>query len=136
MPSKDRQLSWNLNVSPICLLCSGSPESRDHLFFSCPFSEDVWAELSNRCGLALSLDWNQTLSIISNTGGPQWKRNLTAMVWKLTIYSIWTERNHRLHRNTFRSPTSVVACSDSIVRNRIQAICESNPAVSSLMMQF
>lgn len=30
-PTRDRLLSWSLQVDPACLLCNNSPESRDHI---------------------------------------------------------------------------------------------------------
>lgn len=34
-PTRDRMLSWGLQVSPLCLLCNAAAESRDHLFHQC-----------------------------------------------------------------------------------------------------
>lgn len=32
-PTKDRLISWGLQVPPLCLLCNLLPETRDHLFY-------------------------------------------------------------------------------------------------------
>lgn len=49
-PTKDRLLRWGLlGVNPICLLCNSQPESRDHLFFQCCYSETVWRAITLRC---------------------------------------------------------------------------------------
>lgn len=44
LPTKDRLLKWGLNVDVMCLLCGAAEESRDHVFFSCPFAKEfvVW----------------------------------------------------------------------------------------------
>ncbi|KAF3492859.1 hypothetical protein DY000_02054339 [Brassica cretica] len=48
-PTKDRLLRWGLpGVNPICLLCNSQPESRDHLFFQCCYSETVWRTITLR----------------------------------------------------------------------------------------
>lgn len=41
-PTKDRLTSWGLDLENWCLLCGTNPESRDHLFFVCPYSSLVW----------------------------------------------------------------------------------------------
>lgn len=136
LPTKDRLLSWNLPVSPLCLLCNNQQETRDHLFFSCPFSYSIWSHLAGRCQITPSDDWQETLSSMETIVGPQWKRTLITLVWQLTIYSILIERNHRLHRSTFKSLDSIITCSDSIIRNRIQSLRDQSPTTSSQMMQF
>ncbi|CAF1916126.1 unnamed protein product, partial [Brassica napus] len=60
---------------------------------------------------------------------------LLLLVWQLVIYSIWYERNGRIHRLIFRSTDSVLSTIDRTVRNRIQALRESNPQLSSQMIQ-
>lgn len=32
-PTKDRMLNWGIKTDPTCVLCNGTAESRDHLFF-------------------------------------------------------------------------------------------------------
>lgn len=51
-PTRDRLLNWGLQTSPTCLLCKSSPESRDHLYFLCPYSWSLWLPFARRCGLA------------------------------------------------------------------------------------
>ncbi|KAH0880070.1 hypothetical protein HID58_067464, partial [Brassica napus] len=72
--------------------------------------------------------------IISN-GSRLW-RKLLLLSWQATIYSLWTERNHRLHRNHFRSPASLVAEIDRIIRLRIASYRFSNPGESSDLLQL
>ena len=52
LPTKDRLSKWGIPlVSEQCLLCHSSSESRDHLFFRCPFSREVWCCVLNLCGI-------------------------------------------------------------------------------------
>lgn len=46
-PTRDRLLSWNLQTDPSCLLCNQVNESRDHIYFTCSFSSDVWNHFSS-----------------------------------------------------------------------------------------
>ncbi|CAB66407.1 putative protein [Arabidopsis thaliana] len=45
---KERMLKWNKNVGTSCLLCNYPLETREHLFFQCPYSRTVWSELAGR----------------------------------------------------------------------------------------
>ena len=47
-PTKDRMLNWGLQTDPACMLCNASAESRDHLFFQCPYSWNLWTALAER----------------------------------------------------------------------------------------
>ncbi|KAA0026044.1 hypothetical protein E6C27_scaffold581G00300 [Cucumis melo var. makuwa] len=89
-----------------CILCQEGVESRDHLFFSCPFEGDVWSRVlrvmasSHRIG-----HWGVELSWICHQGiGKGVRRKLWCVLWCATIYFIWNERNHRLHGGQARDP--------------------------------
>lgn len=43
MLTQDRLRRWGLEVSPLCLLCNSENESRQHLFFDCSFSKEIWS---------------------------------------------------------------------------------------------
>lgn len=47
LPTRDRLISWGLNVPPGCVLCSTSDESISHMFFQCPFAVSTWSRF---CG--------------------------------------------------------------------------------------
>ncbi|KAH0858897.1 hypothetical protein HID58_087158 [Brassica napus] len=56
-PTRDRLLSWGLSVDANCLLWNREAESRDHLFFRCPFSWRIWSEIARRCSFTPSPIW-------------------------------------------------------------------------------
>ena len=56
MPTKDMIISWGLQATPACILCSSGFESRDHLYFNCDYSWELWKPLALRCGLTPSLN--------------------------------------------------------------------------------
>lgn len=51
-PTMDRLLSWGLDVKCTCLLCGLLQESRDHLFFECVYSAEVWRKCLVRLGVS------------------------------------------------------------------------------------
>lgn len=60
---------------------------------------------------------------------------LSLLCWQSCLYWSWSERNFRLHRQTFRPPSSLIRQIDRQIKDRILSLRTSNPAVSSIMMQ-
>ena len=52
LPTKDRLIAWGMEINGICCLCQNANESRDHLFFECNYSMEIWAMILTRCVLA------------------------------------------------------------------------------------
>lgn len=135
-PTRDRLINWGLPTSPNCLLCNAPAESRDHIFFECPFAWSVWSRMSARCNLAPSRTWNQTISELQQLNRPRPNKLLCLLTWQCVIYLIWTERNNRLHRNTFRSPDSISSLVISTIRTKIASIRLSSPPLSSALFNI
>ncbi|KAL9830794.1 putative reverse transcriptase zinc-binding domain-containing protein [Arabidopsis thaliana] len=41
----ERMVKWKQNMDTSCIFCQEPMETRDHLFFLCPYSRKVWEEL-------------------------------------------------------------------------------------------
>ncbi|CAN7062358.1 unnamed protein product, partial [Brassica rapa subsp. trilocularis] len=54
--------------------------------------------------------------------GNQNIKYLSTVTWQATIYTLWWERNDRLHRGTHRSPNILIKKISSIIKNRISAL--------------
>ena len=50
LPTKDRIKSWLLEVDGMCVPCRSAEETRDHLFYGCTFSQQIWKEMLLLCG--------------------------------------------------------------------------------------
>lgn len=135
-PTRDRILGWGLQTDPACLFCNSSPESRDHVFFHCHMPWTVWSSIALRGRLQPSRSWDTTLCQIQTLQGPKERIRLSLLVWQCTLYLLWGERNNRLHRHSFRSSDALLHLIDSVIRNRIASFRDSNPALSSLMLQL
>ena len=48
--TKDRIKSWGLKVNDVCELCGSAGETKDHLFYGCWFSQQIWNEILLLCG--------------------------------------------------------------------------------------
>lgn len=126
---------WGLATATDCLLCANHMESRDHLYFECAFSWELWSIFAGRLGLTPARDWEGSLNQLQNlTGNKFWKRILL-LYWQATIYWTWMERNCRLHRNTTRTVASMFPLIDRQMKEKILSVRDSNPASSSSLMQ-
>ena len=135
-PTKDRMLQWGIQIDGGCVLCQTQIESRNHLFFHCRYSWDVWSSLASRCSVSPSPDWDVTLTTLHNYRGTRPWRKLLLLSWQAAIYLLWSERNQRLHRNRFRSSDSLLLEIDKQIRLRIASFRLSNPAESSQLLQL
>ncbi|XP_056843086.1 uncharacterized protein LOC108838571 [Raphanus sativus] len=134
-PTRDRIIDWGLRTSPLCLLCNSAPESRDHLYFDCPFTWSIWSSLAPRSGLNPARSWSSVLAQLGSLRPQTPRGRLTLLCWQACLYWIWTERNARLHRNIFRSVEGISRLIDRQIKDRLLSFRSSNPAASSTMMQ-
>lgn len=135
IPTRDRLISWGLQVPPLCLLCNIKDESRDHLYWECDYAYDLWRIVAGRCRFIPDRDWEDSLEQMVSLPPPAATRSLILLGWQATMYWIWNERNARLHANQFRSIDALFSIIDHQVRNKLQSFRETNPRRSSEMMQ-
>ncbi|WZZ27984.1 hypothetical protein YC2023_011385 [Brassica napus] len=109
---------------------------RNHLFFECVYSSQVWHNIGNRSGLTISSSWDQTLTALHHLSGPRHAKLLPLFTWQSTIYYIWSEQNARLHRNTYRPPDSISNSIGSYIKSKIVEIRTSSPRLSSSFFQL
>ncbi|XP_019100690.1 PREDICTED: uncharacterized protein LOC109132797 [Camelina sativa] len=100
LPTRSRLVSWGMQVSPLCVLCSREVETRYHLFLSFPFSRAIWDKVFLRLKLLPRLfqSWNDLIHWMSTTitTSPSVLRKL---VGQATVYAIWKQRNNMLHNS-------------------------------------
>ncbi|XP_058202835.1 uncharacterized protein LOC131317295 [Rhododendron vialii] len=94
----DRFGRWGMGTTVGCSLCLNGVETHEHLFFSCPYSKEVWQVVLSKnhitrsvLGLSGEIDW-----VCFRMSGA----SLRCRVYKLSlaapIYWIWRERNNRV----------------------------------------
>ncbi|CAH2047940.1 unnamed protein product [Thlaspi arvense] len=120
-PTRDKMRSWGLQVDPLCLLCASANETRDHLLFECSYSWEIWTRISRCCSHQPQGTWTETLEYLCSLQGSGISKKLLLISWQATIYSIWVERNHRLHRNTAKSTTMIINQIARLVGTELQA---------------
>lgn len=136
LPTRDRLISWGLQTPPVCLLCNNCDESRDHLYWECPFSFDLWNLVATRCRITPARTWVSSLLQMSTLPLKAPASALTLLGWQAVMYWTWNERNQRLHAARFRSADSLFSIIDHQLRNKISSFRGENPKRSSQMLQL
>ncbi|XP_024013936.1 uncharacterized protein LOC112088023 [Eutrema salsugineum] len=133
----DRMIAWNPGISSECIFCSATNETRDHLFFSCPFSATIWTRLaSGLLATRFTTDWHTLTQLISDDGLAPIPMFLTRYVLQCAIYSIWRERNSRRHGKTPNAASRIIQQLDKQVRNRLSTIRSSGFTKLEGSLQF
>ncbi|KAJ9536534.1 hypothetical protein OSB04_un000286 [Centaurea solstitialis] len=119
LPTHDRIAVWKENPPDlICPLCNACPDSHNHLFFSCPFSREVWRRVKNEVDLWGFLEiWDAIMEALSDNRGPT--TLLRKLALSATIYFIWRERNSRIFRNAKQPPVQVFKRIRSAILDRM-----------------
>ncbi|XP_013645494.1 uncharacterized protein LOC106350104 [Brassica napus] len=92
----DRMRSWGKTQG--CMFCGEPDETRDRLYFACPYSFTVWLRVGG--GLLAdqaSPDWIDTLNFLHLGGRNLMDQILLCMMFQTTVYYLWQERNTRRH---------------------------------------
>ncbi|XP_020255476.1 uncharacterized protein LOC109832542 [Asparagus officinalis] len=99
LATRDRLSRFGITSADECVLCSGGIESRDHLFFQCPFSAYIW----KLCKLKLQIDAmvindlrTEALKIQSKFKMKDKTYKLSRMALSASVWHIWQERNRRI----------------------------------------
>ncbi|CAN6858437.1 unnamed protein product, partial [Brassica oleracea] len=89
IPTRDRLISWGINVDANCLLCNSMPESRNHLFFSCSFSFQLWSKVASKLEIQPQRGWEDTLNQMTALHLQKSHRLLVLTAWQATAYWLW-----------------------------------------------
>ncbi|KAJ9536688.1 hypothetical protein OSB04_un000161 [Centaurea solstitialis] len=102
LPTQDHLSSWKENPPDlICPLCECCLDSHDHLFFTCPYSKDVWRKVKREVGLhGFPESWTLIMDLLNEGRGPA--KLIQRLALAATVYFVWMERNTRLFRKTKR----------------------------------
>ena len=102
--TRDKLITIGVADSAICSLCLSANESRDHLFFSCPYSAYIWS----LCKLKLKLDpaigtlLEECNVIKTKFKGRHKDSFLARLVLRGATWYIWKERNSRIFQQQSR----------------------------------
>lgn len=138
--TRDRLRNWGLSVPATCVLCNNSNESRDHLFFACDFSSDIWRFFCSRANLHPPSSFSDCLLWLHSSTSDSNLALIIKLSFQASVYAIWKERNHRIHTGSFMSSAQIIKEIQLTIRARLDPLSRSQrvtpPAVSLLSTWF
>ncbi|XP_013625260.1 PREDICTED: uncharacterized protein LOC106331446 [Brassica oleracea var. oleracea] len=116
-----RMRQWG--IAQGCMLCGEPDESRDHLFFACPYTFTVWSNLTaTLLGTVASPDWTTMVTSLLRRNRNKMDAILLRMIFHTTIYLVWKERNSRRHLGPWVTTEAITRQIDKAIRNRISSL--------------
>ena len=131
LPTRDRLISWGLNVQPGCVLCSVANESISHLFFHCPFAVAAWTRFCGRYLASPPATLEAIADVCQNLQGPHASRAVVVLklLNQVIIYNLWRERNARIFTGASLSSEGFFRVVDRAMRDRLLSL--SRPTVTA-----
>lgn len=122
LPTRQRLADWGMQIQNVCCICSSFPETRDHLFLSCQFAEQIWDQVFNRLGTPSTpfFQWSDLISWLMEAQ-PRGKRLLCLLASQAVVYCIWKQRSNLLHSNISMAPLAVFKEINRLIINTIHA---------------
>ncbi|XP_024004065.1 uncharacterized protein LOC112081536 [Eutrema salsugineum] len=122
LTTRDRLVSWGLNVPTTCLLCDDHDETRQHLFFDCGFSSQVWLFFCSYIGVSPPVLFNDILVWLKRPVPDEIVSIILRLCFQASMYAIWKERNSRLHSATSRPASSICVEIQQQLRARLDSL--------------
>lgn len=128
--TKDRLRSWGLQVPPECLLCNSAAESLEHIFYSCPYSAEVWSSFFHHQSLFPPLSLADITSWVVLCSPNAKLKAVCLLIFQATQYFIWIERNSRLHSGHLKHVPVLIRDIQFLLRAKMASL-DRLPSASS-----
>ncbi|KAL0693806.1 hypothetical protein Bca4012_060986 [Brassica carinata] len=125
MSTRDRLQRWGVNVPSECLLCAGSDESRQYLFFDCAYSSEVWSFFCSRLHPSPPILFKECLRWLKDPSPDANVLLIVRLIFQAVIYVVWKERNSRLHSGLCRPPQTIIQEIQQIIKLRLDPLSRS-----------
>nr|XP_021861032.1 uncharacterized protein LOC110800053 [Spinacia oleracea] len=111
LATRERLLSWNINVVEQCGLCQNYRESISHMFFECGFSNAVWNQVLLNCGFVKPiLTWQEEIEWANKLSRSTRKKSkVGAIAFVKTVYAMWLQRNANVFNSKLESCDTVIS---------------------------
>ena len=123
MPTMDRVSRWNQGVDTICVLCKNAHESRDHLFFECSFTSQVWEHLvKGILSNDYTKDWHEVVQLITDSSMEKKKLFCIRYAFQAAVHTLWRERNKIKHDDKPMLLHALKKMLDKEIRNKLSLV--------------
>ena len=86
-----------------CVSRCGEPETATHLFFGCNTFSSLWAHILHWLGISAVFPGDirqHLLQFINMAGLPRVTHSFLKIIWFVSVWAIWKERNNRVFQDT------------------------------------
>lgn len=119
----DRAACWSQGADTTCVFCKNASETRNHIFFQCSFSSQIWEILTKGILLTnFSHNWDAIVRLIADTAMEKKLRFCTKYAFQVTLYMLWRERNKRRHGDQPIPMLGLAKLIDKTIRNKLSLI--------------
>lgn len=119
------------------MLCKNAPESRDHLYFDCPFSSQIWEYLVK--GILChdyTTNWIDIVRLISDSSMERKKLFCVRYAFQAAVHTLWRERNKIKHDDKLMPLTALKKMIDKGVRNKLSLVSAKGKRDMGEVLQF
>ncbi|GKV33503.1 hypothetical protein SLEP1_g42009 [Rubroshorea leprosula] len=121
----DTLAKWGVVTDSTCPMCRLAPETINHLFRECPFSNYLWSAVSPRnCPLLHHVadfkDWLRANCVSGNSNCDD--TNHWSTFFTFTLWTIWFTRNQFVHNSTQMNIQQI----KNVILNRVQEFLKYN----------
>ena len=120
--TRDRLRSWGLSIPSVCVLCNDQDESRDHLFFHCRFSSEIWGFFTRASRLSPPSQFVQVLLWLLTATRDRNLSLIIKLIYQASVYFIWRERNLRIHSNIMRPAHLIIKEIQLVIKARLDPL--------------
>lgn len=113
------------------MLCNAADETRQHLFFDCPFSRAIWSHFTAKAGVVAPIPFDNSICWLNNASRNKNLLLILKLLFQDTVYMVWKERNARIHSQSSRSPDSIISEIQSIICCRLDPLSREQRNIPS-----
>ncbi|XP_024014246.1 uncharacterized protein LOC112088191 [Eutrema salsugineum] len=93
-----RMLQWNISAPTGCVFCDEPLENREYLFFSCPYTKQIWTKLMKGImGTEFTELWTEVSDRVTRPPYDATRTFILRYIFQAAIHVVWCERNARRH---------------------------------------
>ena len=133
----DRIAKWSQGIDTTCVLCKGGLESRNHLFFECSYTGQVWEHIAKGilCN-SFTNSWSEIMEILTDLTSDNKSMFCIRYAFQAVLYAVWRERNKLRHGYKLLPLPVLKRMIDKGIRNRIILISKQGVKGMEGLMQY
>jgi len=137
LSTMDRVARWSQGADTICVLCKTAQETRDHLFFECSYSSQIWGSLVKRIlKETYTNEWKDIVIWISDEKMERMRLFCIRYAFQIALYTLWRERNKVRHEEKLMPIEVLKKLVDKGVRNKLSLMRSKKVRCMEKGLQF